>query len=278
MASINAIVQRCLVKVWTRERDAAPATQRLLRSGMRSTVAPALVTLALALSPLACAQQPSPAKPAAPAASADPKADGSYSLGVSIGNQLRSLGLNKDSVSMDRVSAGLRDALSGTATASQEHIEKVNALIEQGRSQQATGNKAAAQKFLADNGKKKGVVTTQSGLQYRVVAPGAGNVPKPADEVTVHYRGTLLDGTEFDSSIRRGQPATFPVNGVIQGWQEALVLMKPGAKYELFIPPELAYGANSEPPIPPNSLLKFDVELLSIKPAAAAAPPPAPKK
>jgi FKBP-type peptidyl-prolyl cis-trans isomerase len=243
---------------------------------MRSTVAPALVTLALALSPLACAQQPPP--PAKPAAPADSKADGSYSLGVSIGNQLKSLGLNKDSVAMDRITAGLRDALSGTATASQEHIEKVNALIEGARGAQATANKAAAQKFLADNGKKKGVTTTASGLQYRVVAAGAGNTPKPADEVTVHYRGTLLDGTEFDSSIRRGQPATFPVNGVIQGWQEALVLMKPGSKYELFIPPELAYGPNSEPPIPPNSLLKFDVELLSIKPAAAAAPPPAPKK
>jgi FKBP-type peptidyl-prolyl cis-trans isomerase len=267
------------VNVWTRERESAPAFSRFLRTGVRSTVA--LIAIAsLTLSAAAVAQN-QPAKPAAkPAAPAgDPKQQGSYSLGLSIGSQLKSVGLSKDAVMMDSIMAGLRDALSGTATAGPEDGERVNALIEKNRTAQADTNNAAAKKFLADNSKRKDVVTTQSGLQYRVVAKGAGNSPKPVDEVTVHYRGTLLDGTEFDSSIKRGQPATFPVNGVIQGWQEALVLMRPGAKYELFVPPELAYGNNSPPGIPPGSLLKFDVELLSIKPQGpgTAVPPEAAK-
>ena len=120
-----------------------------------------------------------------------------------------------------------------------------------------------------------------SGLQYQVLAPGSGDSPKPADEVTVNYRGTLLDGTEFDSSYKRGQPATFPVTRVIPGWTEALQLMKPGAKYKLFVPPQLAYDLRSRPPIPPGSLLIFEVELLSFNPGSAAAepasPPPASK-
>ncbi|MGH8148863.1 MAG: FKBP-type peptidyl-prolyl cis-trans isomerase, partial [Steroidobacteraceae bacterium] len=112
--------------------------------------------------------------------------------------------------------------------------------------------------------------TTASGLQYRILRPGSGAPPRPTDEVTVNYRGTLLDGTEFDSSYKRGMPATFPVNHVIKGWREALVLMKPGSKWELYVPPELAYGEDSPPPIPPGSLLEFQVELLSIKPASAS--------
>jgi FKBP-type peptidyl-prolyl cis-trans isomerase len=238
--------------------------------------------IALAASASVWAQNAPPAKPAAkPAAPAaapagDPKAQGSYSIGLTMGTQLRSVGLGKDTINMDRLTAGLRDALAGTATPTQADSERVNAMIEQIRSSQGNANSTAAKTFLTENGKKKDVVTTKSGLQYRVVQKGAGNSPKPADEVTVHYRGTLLDGTEFDSSIKRGQPATFPVGGVIPGWTEALQLMKPGSKYELFIPPELAYGANSPPPIPPNSLLKFDVELISIKPAGST--PPASKQ
>ena len=109
--------------------------------------------------------------------------------------------------------------------------------------------------------------TTASGLQYKVLVPGDAKAPPIAatDEVTVNYRGKLLDGTEFDSSYTRGTPATFPVNGVIKGWQEALVLMKPGAKWELYVPPELGYGANPRPGIPANSLLIFDVDLISAK-------------
>jgi FKBP-type peptidyl-prolyl cis-trans isomerase FklB len=219
------------------------------------------------------AQAPAPAAPAPAPTAAETKSQGSYSLGVSIGSQLRSSGLTSDALALDRVLQGLKDSLAGTAQASQEHNEKVNNLIQSARTEAGTRNKATARKFLDDNAKKKGVVTTKSGLQYRVVSAGKGTAPKPTDQVTVHYRGTLLDGTEFDSSYKRGEPATFPVNGVIQGWQEALVLMKPGAKWELFIPPELAYDLNSPPVIPPGSALRFDVELLSVgepkKPAVA---------
>lgn len=232
------------------------------------------VSLLLVAAAAASAFAQSPAPAAATAASA--KTEGSYSLGVSIGTQLRSSGLTANSVALDRVIQGLKDSLAGTVQASAAHNEKVNTLIQIARAEAGTRNKAAARKFLGDNGKKKGIVTTKSGLQYRVVTPGKGDAPKPTDQVTVHYRGTLLDGTEFDSSYKRGEPATFPVNGVIKGWQEALVLMKPGAKWELFIPPELAYDLDSPPVIPPGSALRFDVELLNV--GAAAARPTAPKK
>jgi FKBP-type peptidyl-prolyl cis-trans isomerase FklB len=205
------------------------------------------------------AQAPAPAAPPA-----DLKAQGSYSLGVSIGSQLRNTGLTPDAVAFDRVLQGLKDSLAGTAQASPMHNEMVNNLIQTARTEVGVRNKAAGRKFLDENAKKKGVVTTKSGLQYRIVTAGKGNAPKPTDQVTVHYKGTLLDGTEFDSSYKRGEPATFPVDGVIKGWQEALVLMKPGAKWELFIPPELAYDLQSPPAIPPGSALRFDVELLSI--------------
>ena len=208
----------------------------------------------------------------APAA-ADEKSKASYSLGVSVGTQLHGMGLGADTVSYDRVLQGLKDALSGKATAAPEDGQRVNALIEQTRSSAGIANKAAADKFLADNGKLPGVVTTASGLQYKVEKPGAGTPPKATDEVTVNYRGTLLDGTEFDSSYKRNQPATFTVGQVIKGWQEALLLMKPGSKVELYIPPSLAYDMNSPPPIPPGSMLKFEVELLSVKPGTAGAGP-----
>jgi FKBP-type peptidyl-prolyl cis-trans isomerase len=148
-----------------------------------------------------------------------------------------------------------------------------------------TRNETAAKDFLARNGREKGVTTTASGLQYRVILPGDRKAAAitPTDAVTVQYRGKLLDGTEFDSTYARGTPASFTVRGVIPGWQEALVLMKPGAKWQLFVPPGLAYGENPKPGIPGGSLLIFDVELLSVKssgPAAAPAPAgsqPAPK-
>jgi len=139
-----------------------------------------------------------------------------------------------------------------------------------------THNQAAAKEFLAHNAKEKGVTTTASGLQYKIIAAGNTKAATilPADEVTVQYRGKLLDGSEFDSSYARGTPASFTVNGVIPGWQEALVLMKPGAKWQLFVPPELAYGATPKPGIPGGSLLIFDVELVSVKSSGAQAPAP----
>jgi FKBP-type peptidyl-prolyl cis-trans isomerase len=200
------------------------------------------------------------------------KAQASYSLGVSMGDQLHHLGLTSDSIATERLTQGLRDALSGKVAMTPNDQENIANFVKTARDGMAETNRAAANKFLAENGKKKDVVTTASGLQYHVLSPGEGAPPKSTDEVTVNYRGTLLDGTEFDSSYKRGQPATFPVNGVIPGWQEALVLMKPGSKWELFIPPKLAYDVNSPPAIPPGSMLKFDVELIKVKAPAAAVP------
>ena len=127
-------------------------------------------------------------------------------------------------------------------------------------------NRKAGEAFLAENKKKEGVKTLPSGLQYKVIKEGTGKVPKATDTVTTNYRGTLIDGTEFDSSYKRGQPATFPVNGVIKGWTEALQLMKTGSKWQLFIPSDLAYGdKGAGPQIGPNSVLIFEVELLSVQ-------------
>ena len=134
-------------------------------------------------------------------------------------------------------------------------------------------NKKQEEAFLSENKKKEGVHTLESGLQYKVIKEGSGNKPTLYDKVTVNYRGTLIDGTEFDSSYKRNQPATFAVNGVIPGWSEALPLMKTGSKWQLFIPSKLAYGeAGAGGVIPPNAMLIFEVELLSIGEPAASAP------
>ncbi len=218
------------------------------------------------------------AAPAASAAAADPKSQASYSLGLSIGTQLHGYGMSAGSVTAERVLQGLRDALAGKKVAGVEDSQRVQALISQARTEVGSSNQAAAAKFLAENGKLPGIITTASGLQYKVLQPGAGASPKLTDDATVNYRGTLLDGTEFDSSYKRNQPATFTVGRVIKGWVEALQLMKPGAKFQLFIPPDLAYGMEPpQGPIPPGALLKFDVELISVKPAAAATSGSAPK-
>jgi FKBP-type peptidyl-prolyl cis-trans isomerase len=215
-------------------------------------------------------------KPAAGggADAANPKSAASYSVGVSMGEQLHRFGLGPEAVSMDRIIAGLRDGMSGKAKMSDADQQNIATLIKTARASQVDANHAVADKFLAENGKKADIKTTESGLQYKVIAPGSGSSPKPTDEVTVNYAGKLLDGTEFDSSYKRGQPATFAVNGVIPGWTEALQLMKPGSKFQLFIPPKLAYDVNVPPgaEIPPGSLLVFDVELMSVK-APNAAPP-----
>jgi len=129
----------------------------------------------------------------------------------------------------------------------------------------AEENEQKAEAFLAENGKKEGVKTLASGLQYKVITEGGGASPTAESTVEVHYKGTLIDGTEFDSSYKRGEPASFPVGGVIPGWTEALQLMKEGAKWEVAIPPALAYGEQGAPPvIPPNSALVFEVELLKV--------------
>jgi FKBP-type peptidyl-prolyl cis-trans isomerase FklB len=158
----------------------------------------------------------------------------------------------------------------------QEVNETLTAFQKEMAAQQAERNKILVEKnkkegeiFLAENKKKEGVVTLPSGLQYKVIKEGTGETPKLTDTVTVNYSGTLIEGTEFDSSYRRGQPATFPVKGVIAGWTEALQLMKVGSKWQLFIPSNLAYGERGAGrDIGPNTTLIFDVELLSIKEGA----------
>jgi len=180
----------------------------------------------------------------------------SYSLGVSMGEQLRASGVRADAVSTERLAQGVRDAISGKVKLSDADRTNIQGLLHSERQASGESNERAAAKFLADNGKKPDVVTTASGLEYRVVTQGSGDSPKATDEVIVNYRGKRLDGTEFDSSYRRGQPATFPVNHVIPGWTEALQLMKPGGKYELWLPPHLAYDLSPPPgaPIPPGSI------------------------
>jgi FKBP-type peptidyl-prolyl cis-trans isomerase len=254
----------------------------LLAGGPELAAGQDAATKAAAPADATAAKKPAAKKAgAAPAAGAtNEKSTASYAIGVSVGSELKRSGIASEDISTERLAAGLRDALSGKAQMSPEYQQAIMATLRKAhetavaaRAKEAEPNHAAAAAFLAENGKKKDVVTTASGLEYKVITPGSGDSPKPGDMVTVNYRGTLLNGTEFDSSSKHGGPATFPSNQVIPGWQEALSLMKPGAKYQLFIPPKLAYDVDSPASIPPGSMLIFDVELLSIKPAGAAAGP-----
>jgi FKBP-type peptidyl-prolyl cis-trans isomerase FklB len=184
----------------------------------------------------------------------------SYAIGVDVGNSLKK---NSIDVDTDILSRGISDALAGKQQMTDQQIKETMIAYQK---EHAEKNKKAGEAFLAENKKKDGVVTLPDGLQYKILKKGAGKSPKATDSVTVNYRGTLIDGTEFDSSYKRGQPATFPVNGVIRGWTEALQKMKEAAKWQLFIPADLAYGAAGRPGIPPNSTLIFEVELISVNP------------
>jgi FKBP-type peptidyl-prolyl cis-trans isomerase len=236
----------------------------------------------VAAAPLVGAQTPTPAPntPAPPAvAGAEPQAPSvdqtSYLFGLTFGEQLRRVGI-ADQVSIDAITRGMKDGLHGKKSTPADQ-QQLQAYVRSAMESATARNQAAAKDFLGRNGQEKGVKTTPSGLQYKILAPGDSKaaVVAPTDEVTVQYRGKLLDGSEFDSSYARGTPATFRVNGMVAGWQEALVLMKPGAKWQLFVPPELAYGAAPRPGIPGGSLLIFEVELLSVKSSGAAAAAPA---
>jgi FKBP-type peptidyl-prolyl cis-trans isomerase len=204
----------------------------------------------------------------------------SYAIGVNIGKSMR-----KDTVDIDPAifSRGMKDALAGgklllTDDEMKASLTKLQAdlRVKQEQAMQKAGeiNKKAGDDFLAQNKTKEGVVALPDGLQYKILKAGTGPKPAATDSVVCNYRGTLLDGTEFDSSYKRGQPATFPVSGVIKGWTEAVQLMPVGSKWQLFIPADLAYGnRGAGADIGPNATLIFEVELLSIQNKAAAQAP-----
>lgn len=198
----------------------------------------------------------------------------SYALGMNVGK-----GLHRESIDVDPnlIMQGLKDAMAGgkmlmTDEQAQQTMMQLQSEVrdqeEAKRKQAVEANLKKGDAFRAANKAKPGVVTLPSGLQYRIIKQGTGPKPTPNDVVTCNYRGTLIDGTEFDSSYKRGEPATFPVKGVIKGWTEALQLMPVGSKFELVLPPDLAYGERGAgQDIGPNETLVFEVELMSIKPA-----------
>jgi FKBP-type peptidyl-prolyl cis-trans isomerase FklB len=217
-----------------------------------------------------------PPAAAAPAPAIISDQEASYLFGLTFAEQLRRIGVSGQ-ISTEQLMRGMKDALQGKSSSPDDN-RKIQLYVNESMRLASERNKTAAADFLAKNGTKKDVQTTASGLQYKVIKAGDASAPsvQPTDDVEVNYRGRLVDGTEFDSSYSRGMPATFPVGGVIRGWTEALMLMKPGASYVLYIPPELAYGPRGKPPkIPANSLLIFDIELLSVKPKPAAGAAPA---
>ena len=233
------------------------------------------------------------AKTSAPPALTTPKDKTSYAIGLNVGKSVGK-GVHEQSLDIDQAIflRGVKDGLAGGKTLLTD--EEVNAVLtelqkearlkqaemrkkqEEIAKAQSEVNKKQGDAFLAENKTKEGVVTLPSGLQYKILQAGTGPKPTASDTVVCNYRGTLLDGKEFDSSYKRGQPATFPLGGVIKGWTEALQLMPVGSKWQLFLPPDLAYGERSMgPDITPNSTLIFEVELVSIKPPEKPAEKPA---
>ena len=196
----------------------------------------------------------------------------SYALGLGIGSQLK--GMGAESLNIDDFAQAIKDSIAGKeqikAAEAQQIVQEF--FVEQEKKQRAAAAekgkqmKAEGEKYLAENAKNEGVVTTASGLQYMVLKEGTGKSPKATDSVMCHYEGFLTDGTVFDSSVQRGTPATFPLGGVIKGWTEGLQLMKEGGKTRFFIPYNLAYGeAGASGSIPPYATLIFDVELIEVK-------------
>lgn len=281
---------------------------------VRTVLAAGVVLLgnAVAQTSAAPSQTPPAKKPAAPAAKKTPsttrktgtatkdeavtaltstKQKASYAIGMNWGTGLHRQGIDVDSAALIQ---GMKDALAGGKTLLTEDEARSALMQLQKEMQEKQQAKAAAEgdankkegdAFLAANKTKEGVVTLPSGLQYKILKEGNGPKPTASDSVVCNYKGTLINGTEFDSSYKRGEPATFPVTGVIKGWTEALQLMPVGSKWQLFIPPDLAYGPRGTPggPIGPNATLVFEVELISIKdknppPDKVPAPGAAPEK
>ena len=272
-AAMAVFLGGCLLPGFTpAQQSSAPSTQPAPASGAKSA-------------PASKAQKAPDAKSAstetkAPLTLETHKDKVSYAVGINLGR-----GIHKEAVDVDPeiLARGLRDGLSEAkpqmtdeeVQATLAELQKqVSARQQELRQQAIEKNKKAGDAFLAANKDKPGVVTLPSGLQYKIIEPGTGPKPTASDSVVCNYRGTLIDGTEFDSSYKRGQAATFPVGQVIKGWTEALQLMPVGSKWQLFIPPDLAYGerGTNGGPIGPNETLVFEVQLVSIQ----AKPQPAP--
>ena len=267
-----------------------------MKTRTMAVVAASLLALAACKEDKAAAPAPVAAAPVAALATQEQKV--SYILGMNIGRQFKANSVPLDTTSfIDGVKTGSdgsepklkQEEIQATMMAFQKDMEKKQAEAEAAQKATmeaaATKNKEDGAKFLAENGKKAGVTTTASGLQYEVLKEGTGPKPKATDTVTVHYVGTLLDGKEFDSSIKRNEPATFALNAVIPGWVEALQLMPEGSKWKVYLPSELAYGpGGTGGDIGPNATLVFEVELIKVgaeAPApeaapAAVEPPPTP--
>jgi FKBP-type peptidyl-prolyl cis-trans isomerase len=266
----------------------------ILAAAMLLASAGAYQASATQQTPAANSQQDAAAKAqSAPAASPAPAAvsnsvlktdkdKASYAIGVNIGSSMHQQGVDVDP---DMLALGLKDAMGGgkklltddemkaALTGLRDRVGKVQ---EEKMAQAAAANKKEGDAFLAANKTKEGVVTLPSGLQYKILKAGTGPKPTATDTVICNYKGTLINDTEFDSSYKRGQPATFPVGQVIKGWTEALQLMPVGSKWQLFVPSDLAYGdRGAGPDIGPNATLIFEVELLSIKPSGGLTPAPA---
>lgn len=248
-------------------------TGAMAQTGASSTQAPAGQT-----APAAAGQSAPAATPSIPGLPTK-KDQVSYAIGMNVGK-----GLHRESIDVDPnvILQGLKDAMADgkllmTDEQAQQTLTQLQAEVrereEAKRKTEAVDNQKAGEAFLAANKTKPGVVTLPSGLQYKVITQGTGPKPTIADTVTCNYKGTLIDGKEFDSSYKRGEPATFPVRGVIKGWTEALQLMPVGSKFELYLPPDLAYGEHGAgADIGPNETLVFEVELMSIKPADQSQP------
>ena len=215
------------------------------------------------------AQTPIGKTPAGTNVLGDEKARVSYAIGMMFGHNFQAQGVEVDT---DMLVRGLKDIQSGGTTlltpqemreTLTEYQKSLAAKQQKMREEAAAKNKAEGEAFLAKNKTKPGVVTLPDGLQYKIITNGNGTIPTPTDVVTVNYRGMFIDGTEFDSSYKRGIPTHFSIGNAILGWTEALMQMKVGSKWQLFLPPELAYGERGRPGIQPNSVLIFEIELLS---------------
>jgi FKBP-type peptidyl-prolyl cis-trans isomerase FklB len=222
---------------------------------------------------------PPPAAPAIPPPPPLTSEEASYLIGVNFGQSIHQFGITNE-VSVDTIVRGLNDGMGGKKIDPTEQ-RSLQAFIHSLMDSITQRNVKAGKDFLDKNAHEKGVVTTASGLQYKILSSGDKKAafPAPTDQVTVQYRGKLLDGSEFDSSYSRNTPTTFPVNSIIKGWQEALIMMKPGAKWQLWIPADLGYGNSPRPGIPAGSTLVFEVELVGATAAPAVAPkPPGPAR